>query len=451
MRRRRDLQRYLDFSTDTAPKIVQQWRAGYNAVSKLLDETPEILALVHKDLARLSGGDGARGRKGVYTSENILRALIVQQREGEDFRGAVVRIAESAFLRQFARLGNRPVMDFTFLNRCFNAIGPATWRAINDALKRYAVSGGRIDAGVVRADTTVVETTIHWPTDSSLLWDTWRVLARELARARKVEPGSCPHRFHSRKVKKHHLYITRYAASKSRARQRKVKSRFRRLIESARWIVGVAEGFVERHRFAAAPELMGAAAQIAAWLPAMKQALDVAERAQLRGQAVPACERVFSIFEPHTELVARGRRHKPVEFGHALLLVQTGEKFITHYDAMLRRRPDTQLAEEVLDEHEEFFGRPPEALAADGGFRAAQDKMAPLEERVQFLAIPERLGDWSDKAMVLMQSFRAGIEGTISVLKRAYRLLRSPFRGFKHFQSHIGLAVFCHNLAVLSG
>jgi IS5 family transposase len=102
-------------------------------------------------------------------------------------------------------------MDFTFLDKCFLAIQPETWRRANELLGRYGVGQGAVNPKVIRADTTVVEANIHYPTDASLLWDTWRVAARLLEQARGILRKSMPHRFHSRKIKGLYLFVTRYS------------------------------------------------------------------------------------------------------------------------------------------------------------------------------------------------------------------------------------------------
>jgi IS5 family transposase len=177
------------------------------------------------DILKLSEGD-SQGREGDFTSENILRALIVQDMEGLPFRDAVIRIGGDGFLQDFARMRKKAVMDFTFLDKCFLVIRPETWRRVNEVLGCYAVGRRAVNPKVIRADTTVVESNIHYPTDASLLWDTWRVATRLLQRAREISRESMPHRFHSRKIKWLYLYITRYMPSTSASRQRKVKATF---------------------------------------------------------------------------------------------------------------------------------------------------------------------------------------------------------------------------------
>lgn len=431
------------------PKTVREYRAKYKGLSQILDAHPEVLELVHADVKRLSQG-GRTGRSADFTSETILRAMVVHAIEGLSLRETVVRIADSEFLQDFLRTRKKAVMDHSFLDRCLQAVRPTTWKRVNELLGRQAAAAETIVTSTIRIDTTVVESNIHWPTDASLLWDTWRVAARLLRRGRDLLPESCPHRFHDRKVKRLYLFITRYAKSPSKKRQRKVRAAFRKLIARVEWIVETAGFFCQLAPGWGPLELTAVAVELKDFLPSMKQVVHQARRAQLAGEKVPAAERVFSIFEPHTELIKRGRREKPIEFGHVLLLCQTPEKFITDYEVFAERPADCTLTEPVIQRHEKLFGQRPEVVAADKGFCPDAAQYAELEQQVGTLAIPRRMQDFADKVLRTWQAFRAGIEGTISGLKRAFRLARCFYRGFKHFQGAIGLAVFAHNLVVLA-
>jgi IS5 family transposase len=431
------------------PKTVREYREKYKGVSRILDDHPEILIQVHEDLKRLSSG-GHKGRNADFSSETILRALVVHTIEGGSLRETVVRIAESDFLQDFLRTRKKAVMDHSFLDRCFQAVRPTTWKQVNAALAQAAVKAGMIDPSTIRADTTAVETNIHWPTDASLLWDTWRVAARLLRQGRSIAPDTCPHRFHDRKTKRLYLFITRYAKSANARRQRKVRAAFRQLIVRVEWIVEAARWFCKWAPLCRKIEWDAIADELRRFLPAMKRVTEQARRAHFDGEKVPAAQRVFSIFEPHTELLMRGRSQKPVEFGHMVLLCQSPEKFITDYETYRHRRADCELTEEVIERHEGLFGETPEVLAADMGFCPATEKYEELQERVGTLAIPRRMRDLADAVLRMWRSFRAGIEGTISGLKRAFRLARCHYRGFKRFASAVGLGVLCHNLVVLA-
>ena len=440
---------WLEDGSDLPHKIVRENRAKYKAVSSILDENPAILELAHSDLESLSAG-GPEGRSALHSSETLLRALVAMRIEGDAYRGAALRIAEQPFLQGFLRLGNRTPPDYSTLARAFKAIRPETWKEINLALARAAADSGAINPEAVRADSTVMESAIRWPTDSSLLWDSHRLMARLLRRGRAAAPHLCPHRFHDRKARNLHLKVTRELGRKGKKSKRRAKKLFRDLIAKVARVAGIAAAFCAAALEGGCAEARAVAADLAAVLETVRTVLSAAERAQVKGEKVPAAERVFSVFEAHAELIMRGKGGKPVEFGHALLVVQTREKFITHYDAMEKKVADARLGAACVEAHEEAFGEPPEGFTADAGFNPGDEERARIEEQVETFAVPKRLSDWRDVLGEMWQRFRAGVEGSISVLKRSFGLAKCRFKGFKSFAASVGLGVLCHNLTVLA-
>jgi IS5 family transposase len=417
----------------------------------MLDANPGLLDIAHDDFMSLSEDSGGETRKSEYTSENLLRAVIVFALGGDDFRGTACAIAETPFLQHFIRLGNRRAMDYTFLNRAFNALSPATWERMNNLLCDYAVNEGAVCPDTVRTDTTVVETNIHYPTDASLCWDVWRVFSRYLRGIRKSSSLLSDRRFHDDKIKSHYLFATRYLTSSSTKRKRQAISRMKKLIVAAERIVGIAVDLIERLPAGVFDtDALVQLCHLAAHVPNAQAIVSASRRVTFGGETVPASERVFSLFEPHTELIKRGRRGKPVEFGHKVQFTQTKEKFITDWRVFEIQRPDSELLGETFDRHRDRFGSYPSNAAADGGFYCGEDGMASHREKVDTLAVPRRVSDWKSDLLKPFQSFRAGIEGTISFLKRGFRLVRNVFKGFKHFSGWIGACVFGHNLLKLS-
>ena len=160
-------QNYFNFATVSSLNIVNEYREKYEALSMLLDANPELLALAHKDwIDMLSTSD--KGRDG-YTSEQLLRALIVLFLEGCSYRRTVILIENSEFLRFFVRLGTKSAMDFTFLNRAYSGLRTETIEQMHGILTNYAITEEMISSEKQRVDTTAYETNIHYPTDSSLL------------------------------------------------------------------------------------------------------------------------------------------------------------------------------------------------------------------------------------------------------------------------------------------
>lgn len=442
---------YFDFSSPSSIQVAQEYRAKYEAISRLLDDNPQLLALAHRDWARLLS-TSAKGRDG-YTSEQLLRALIVMFIEGDGYRDTVIRIDTSEFLQNFVRLGVRPTMDYTFLNKAFCTLSAWALERMNDIITRYARQQEKISGEKQRMDTTVYETNIHYPTDSSLLWDSFRTLTRLGRSLQKELPQlNLQHRYHDKKVKRLMTFISRNASSKRKSTQRQVKQHYRRLIQSVRWIHAVGLEML-RKVFAAGYD----APELAHYLPLVARIIHQAHQRVIEGIRLPPDEKLYSLFEEHTELIQRGKAGKPVEFGHKLLLAQTGEKFIHHYQVMPKRIEDKDLLEPAVESHRTLFGRYPDLLTTDKGFYESMKQIAGLEEKIGIVSIAkkgrrtrEEYERETSEAFIEAQRFRAGAEGSISVLKRAFKLGRCLFKGFKHYAASVGLAVLCHNLVLLT-
>lgn len=293
---------YLDFSSKSSLKVVKQYKEKYDAISRTLLKNPKIIKLAHRDLAKVLS-QSERGRKSDFTSEQVLRSLIVMFVEGDSYRDAVIRIDTSDFLRHFVKLGPKSMMDFTFLCRGFCALSKKTWQAINKVLSEHAKKEEKITSEKLRMDTTVYESNIHYPTDSSLLWDSFRTLSRLLRALQKELPKlGLRHRYHDRKVKKLSIFISRNSKSKNKGKKRNVKKAYRKLIEYVRWIVGIGRKALPLLHLT----LFGCP-ELSEHLPTVDKIIDQAERRIFRGEKVPTSEKVYSLFEPHVELIVRGK------------------------------------------------------------------------------------------------------------------------------------------------
>lgn len=451
MRTQASSEQYFNFVGESSLKIVNQYRDQYDQLSRLLDDNPALLSLAHQDWAELLSTSD-EGRDG-YTSEQLLRALLVLFLESKTYRSTVILIDNSEFLQYFVRLGVKPTMDFTFLNRAFTALQAPTLLTMNTVLANYAITAEMISGEKQRMDTTVYETNIHYPTDSSLLWDSFRTLARLIRIVQKELPQlGLDHRFHDKKVKKLVTFIARNASSKNKKTQRKIKQTYATLIQRVAWILGVGRQ-VEKC-------LAGAGYTVEAlshYLPLVARIVDQADRRVLKGETLPPDEKLYSLFEEHTELIVRGKAGKPIEFGHKILVAQTGEKFIHHYAVVEKRIEDKELLMPAVNAHKTLFGHYPDVLSTDKGFYESMQQIEGLEELIPVVSIAKKgrrnqaeyERETSD-AFIDGQRFRAGSEGSISVSKRAFKLGRCFFKGFKNYAASVGFAVLCHNLVLLA-
>jgi len=450
-------------------QLTNDYYAKYEAISTVLDEHPEIIDAVHHDLAKALEKATVQDRHGAqfkFTSDTILRIVLCQVIEGMSLREIIIRIDDSSFLRQFVRIYNGPMIDFTTYSKLRNLIRPETWKKVNELLTQAAVRQGLIEGEKLRIDTTAVETNIHWPTDSSLLWDTYRTLARFIERIRDIDPVVVgTRRLLCKKVKKLHQKIARKAAKKSHSAEalKPLYIRLFDLVESIMaWSSDMAELLAPRiagHRYGPVEQAVMEAClkELLHFQTLGERVLDQARRRILDNEKVPNEEKIFSIFEPHTELLIRGKAGKPIEFGHMIQIQQVEDKFITDYDVFETKPIEHELVEPAIKRHKTLFGKYPEELSADKGYYESMEQINRLSEKIDVVAInkkgkrtEEETERETDPAFRHAQRFRAGVEGTISFLKRILGLFRCYNKGWPHYAATVGATILAHNLLILA-
>lgn len=455
--------RQVQFDFQPSPlKVTSEYHARYEAISRILDQNPRLVEAVHLDIQEPMA-DELDPETGVANycccTETVLRLIVCQIIERCSLRRIVIRVDDSNFLRRFVRLYNDPMIDFTTLARLRNRIQPQTWQRLHELLNQWAVRSGRVTGKQLRLDTTAVETNIHWPTDSALLWDSYRVLARLLQRLRKCQPGLLrKRRFHPRRVRRLYLRIARRARGRAPAAEA-LKPLYFRLIAQVANLNRLADETLMRLTVQgrADASLQGLCDQIKHYRALSQRVVAQARRRTLQGEAVPNPEKLFSIFEPHTELLKRGKAVRDIEFGHMIQIQQVEGKYITGYEVFATKPHAPTLLEPALENHKALFGAYPRQVAADKGYAQDAAHLAKLARQVKQLAVgkagtlsaADRRREHS-LGFRLGQRFRAGVEGTISYLKRALGLARCLVRGWPHYAAAVGAALLTHNLLILA-
>jgi IS5 family transposase len=439
-------------------KIVDEYQKKYVAMDKLLDKNPGILAAFHADLKNF-GSTGGRDSK--FSSEQILRLCLVKGTETSVLRDTVIRVSGCDYLRNFTRIGLGKVPNFTFLGEALKCIQPSTWEKINVILLKYALKKELISGDSLRLDSTVCESNIHYPTDVHLMWDGFRVISRLMRQIIKADKRfDCGNRFHDRKIKKLFTFVSTQGGRKDKSVKRKIDKAMRTMIERLEWLTGVAREFsANAWTVPGGTDTMiyGMLGELESMVPKVEHVARQTRRAWINGESVPAADRIFSIFEEHTELLKRGKARLPNEFGHLVTLAQTKEKFISFYKVEEQSKHDTQYRDEVIKAHKRYFGKPPKEFTADKNYHISVEDTVEQEKEIPVYAVGKkgkRTEQEKEREHSLLfkaaQAFRAGIEGSISVLKRVFGLNRCLNKGFRSFETSIGCLVFCHNLVLLS-
>jgi IS5 family transposase len=425
-------------------------------ISGFIDEHGELAEIVRGDLER-GLKKPETGRNGL-TPNQVLRSLVLMRIKNWDYRELRERINDGYTLRHFTGFDSQPVPRHNAFNQAFNRLIPTTVEKINATVIQAAVDDGLEDGTKLRADTTVVESDIHWPTDATLLWDTVRVLIRLIGYLRQTIPNDVP-RFPNRKrsARKRMQKLQRMTATQRKNQQ---VSTYRQLLTITQEVLANARRTVN-----ATGKLFGKTPTDALTIDALRseitaycllgdRVVDQARRRIIDGEQVPVSEKIFSIFEPHTDLIQRGKVNKPIEFGHKVFLAESAQGFITQYLVLDGNPSDEDHVKPALKSHKKTFGSVPKVLATDRGFDNPDNQKRCQKAGVDCVSIPQRGGQKTDEraafekspAFKKAQRFRAGIEGRISVLFRGRGMKRCLARGKQRFQLLVGVSVLANNL-----
>jgi transposase, IS5 family len=430
------------------------------AISDFLDDQKDMIEQIRRDLTR-GLKNAETGRNGL-TPQQVLRSLVLMRVKNWDYRELRERIADGVTLRQFTDFYWDPVPKHDAFNRGFNRLTPQTLKAINDLVVQAAVALGLEDGAKLRVDTTVVETDIHHPTDNTLLWDVVRVVTRLVGRLAKALKMRRIKGFHNRRRSAHRrMYEIQRMTTRQRHGQTTI---YRALIGIAEEVVASARIALEKTATMRGTDPFAALAvdairdEIVHYCGLGERVIDQARRRVLAGEHVPTAEKIYSIFEPHTDLIKRGKVRTPLEFGHKVFLAESAKGLITQYEVLEGNPADEVHVAPSLRRHRRAFRRAPQLYAADRGFFSEQNTAACVQGAVKTISVPQRGGSKTSQRQAYERSpafkqgqrFRAGIEGRISVLMRGRGMKRFRAEGAWRFTLFVAAAVLANNLMILA-
>ena len=407
-------------------------------------------------LARRRPLSSRRGRPGTPATV-ALRMLVLKHLYDWSFDECEREVRANLVYRAFCRIAGERVPDAKTLIRLAQVLdGPALKqllaRLVTIAGERHVVRGRRL-----RVDTTVVETNIHYPTDSTLLADGVRVLTRTLKRLRRaVTDGIVPLRDRTRSVARRVLAIVQLSR---RAGQDLVKTRmrtlYRQLMGHTRAVVRQAESAVQHVAAGTVGAVGHAQLEVEGLAQQLRETGSLVRRvlAQTRARILAGNthypDKLLSLFEPHTEAIRKGKAVKPTEFGKLVKIQEAEVQFITDYEVCETRVPDQALWVPSLVRHEELFGHAPRLAVADAGFASRLNERAARDRGVRNVVLLRQRRQGCSRAIRAALRWRTGCEGRISALKRRHGLRRCRYRGLVGMERWVGLGVIANDLLVL--
>lgn len=430
-------------------------------VDALLDDA-ELVGLVRQRLASRRSLSAHTGRPSI-APDRLLRCCVVKHLKGWSFRELEREIRSNLVYRRFTRFDADPTPNYSTFSRCFAVLGASVTQRIHDRVVAIAREEQVALGRKLRTDTTVVESNVHYPTDSALLGDGIRVLTRSLQRiAGQCATGAIPVVNHARATQRRLLEINRAAKGLATVRQQRLRESYGGLLKLTRGVLRQAKAVVEDLKADRVP-ISGSAIsvrtqeqQLRHFMPLVEKGLAQTHERVFQGNR-HGPGKVLSLFEPHTQAIRKGKAHRPTEFGRLVRLDEVENGIVSRYEVQEGNPADTKAWNAALEQHQMNFGRPPRMATADRGYFAAKNERDAKVSGVERVALPAR-GRLS-KARAKLQKerwfkralrWRAGIEARIGTLKHPFSMARATYKGDEGFQRYVGWCVITQNLVSMA-
>ena len=422
----------------------------------------ELLDAVAQDVNGTSSAD--LGRPGM-TYWSILVLGAVRLGCNFDYDRLQNLAEEHRSLRQVMGIGGW-CDDQTFDWRCLRdnicLLSPDTIERVNHLI---VAEGHRLvpeAAETVRGDSFVPATNIHYPTDSSLIGDGLRTIVPLAVRlARLLGLGGWRQRKHLlRTVKKQLRAINKIAKGKGRDFPKRLQDGYRTLLDLADRILARALELLDPALISIAPSAAASRInmlkeKLTDYINMTIHVCDLARRRVLEGERIDNSEKLFSLFEPHTQLIIRGKVPQPLEFGHRVLVIEDGAGFVCHYAILPRGAEDSEvLVEEMKQAQQRLNGRIRRA-SFDRGFHSPENQRE-LVKLVEQPCLPKpghvQAQRQEQEATVEFRQARRrhpGIESAIGALQSGNGLDRCRDKTFGGYCRYVGLGILGRNLQVL--
>jgi len=431
----------------------------YQSNSKMSKKLEKISEVLQKDKSYLENvaenfktpKNSSSGAKGM-TVEQVVRVALLKQLCQLSYEDLFDELNDNISYRRFAKIHEGEVPKKMTLNDNIKKISPEGWEEIHKVIIKTAKELGVEKGKSVRMDSTGVESNIHYPTDGELLWDCVRVIDRIIGGVLDEYPDmEIGYHNHTRRAKKR-----RYRIVNTSSKEKRVEA-YKDLLKVSRMTGKYGESCIEQLEQRVKQgdiEAVVYKENLSGYLESLKVIMNQAELRVLDGEQVEAKDKLVSIFETHSDILAKGKRK--VMFGHKILL--SGGESNLILDCMIERGnwSDAENFETGIDRLNERYEIHPEEITTDGGFASKDNYGYAVGKGIKKVLFTKNCTSKiielvkTSRAYKRLKKFRAGIEGCISAAKRAYGLSRCTWKGWRSFQSYVWLSVMAFNLNIMA-
>ena len=394
-------------------------------IDTVLEQHPELYEIVKEDIERI-GKDSEAGRQDSPTLEQIVRAALYKEMKKLNYRELEYAQYDSRVCSTFIKLDGRKPISFEAYYKYISQIKGETLKKFMIEINRIMIKEAAVeDCKSLRTDSTVVETDIHYPTNNELTWDCIKTSHRLL---KKLEESGCLKkvRNNQKQAKKNRFQIN------NTKKEDKRKGLFDNQLKLLRNSINQAERAVIEASTKGDIKDWVIAEELKRLLPKMEKVHDITRRHELLGEKVPNSEKIFSIYEAHTDIIVKGRRE--AEFGHKVNLTAGRSNIILDVEIVEGNPKDSQLYEGVLDRIQRDYGVTPRDVVTDGGYASLKNQEIAKGKGVVNIVFNKIVGSLKNITTSLnmetrLKKWRSGIEAVISNVKRGFKLFQCDWKG----------------------
>jgi IS5 family transposase len=415
-------------------------------IDTILNENPRFYEIVAADIKDLNKSSTV-GRQDSPTVEQVVRAALYKEMKKLDYRELEYAQEDSRICGTFIKLEGRSPFSFEMFQKYISKIRAGSLRALMVEINRIMMQEGGIEDGKrLRTDSTAVETDIHYPTNNSLIWDCIKTSHRLLKKLE--ETGEIKKvRNYRKQGKKNEFKINNTKNKEKRAElfEKQLKL-FRMSINQVKRVVGEIIVGVDLRVLSIVAELKGL-------LPKMEKVYDISYRHELLGESVPNREKIFSIYEDHTDIIVKGSRE--VAFGHKVNLATGRSNLILDCEIVDGNPKDSTLYEGVLERVKNDYGLRPRDMVTDGGYASLRNQEKAKEYGIVNIVFNKIVGSLKNVVSSVqmetrLKKWRSGMEAVISNLKRGFHLFRCEWKSRGHFDAKVWWSVIAYNIRVMT-
>ena len=413
-------------------------------VDTILDEHPELLAILQTDIVK-GTTESVFGRKDTPSVEQIVRAAIYKELKGLEYRELSYHQDDSRICALFIKIDELRPYSFQMYQKYISRIKSENLQKILVELNKIAIEQGLEDIKSLRQDTTVVETDIHYPTNNSILWDCIKEANRLLSHL-KEEIGELKYMNYSVQAKK-----TYFKINNTKSKDKRTELFRKQLILYVKTINQLSN--VIKKKPGSSIKAIAIIMQMDEHLKVMEQVYQMVYQKEICGKKVPNEEKIFSIYEQHTDIILKGGRE--VEFGHKINICSGKSNLILSCDIPRGNPSDTSLFSNLVDTVISNYNIVPRDSVTDGGFASLKNQAHAKEKGIVNIVFNKVVGSLqnivsSTNMETRLKKWRSGIEAIISNLKRKFRLNRCNWKGWEHFKAKVLWSIIGYNIRVMT-